>query len=65
VGRAGRSATDQVIGSPATACGEFALCKAYGDQARDIRKPVVGTVRVAINGDRAGSDAWSVDARPG
>jgi uncharacterized protein (TIGR02217 family) len=59
------SATDQMIGTGDGVRRTFALCKAYGDQARDIRKPVVGSVGVALNGAEPAASAWSVDATTG
>lgn len=40
----------------------FQLAKAYGDIARDIAKPVEGTVQVAVGGTGLGTSAWSLDA---
>lgn len=44
------AATDQGIGTGDGARRSFDLCKAYGDHARRIRKPVEGSVRVAVSG---------------
>ena len=48
------SATDQIIGSGDGTTSEFLLCKAYGSAhapwSREIRKPVEGSVVVAVDG---------------
>ena len=44
------AATDQRIGTGVGARRSFGLSKAYGDHERRIRKPVEGSVRVAVNG---------------
>ena len=59
------SATDQTIGVGDGVRKTFPLTKTYGDQARDIRKPVLGSVRVAVNGVAPGGSAWSVQVETG
>lgn len=44
------SPMDQVLGAGTGEAVSFALVKLYGDLARPIRKPVAGSVRVAIDG---------------
>lgn len=44
------AATDQRIGVGDGTRLRFGLCKAYGDHERRIRKPVEGSVRVAVGG---------------
>lgn len=44
------AATDQAIGTGDGVETEFQLAKAYGDLAREVRKPVTGTVVAAVNG---------------
>ena len=67
---AAHSALDQKIGTGDGAQRTFALVKTYGGSfapyARDIRKPVDGSVRVAVNGleKSVGSD-FDVDAASG
>ncbi|HPE46903.1 MAG TPA: DUF2460 domain-containing protein [Hyphomonas sp.] len=56
------TATDQVIGTGDGSTTAFQLVKAYGDYARPIRKPVAGSVVVAVDG--AGASA-GVDATTG
>ncbi|RMD90308.1 MAG: TIGR02217 family protein [Alphaproteobacteria bacterium] len=62
------SATDQAIGSGDGTTTAFQLVKAYGDGAathlRTIRKPVAGTVRVALDGTEQTS-GWSLDDTTG
>jgi len=51
------TATDQALGTGDGVATVFQLGKAYGDWARDISKPVSGSVRVAVNGaELAGAD---------
>ena len=61
-------ASDQTIGSGDGATTGFQLVKSYGDGAathvRAIRKPVAGTVRVALDGVEQTS-GWSVDDTTG
>jgi uncharacterized protein (TIGR02217 family) len=59
------TATDQAIGVGDGVRRSFSLTKTYGDQARDIRKPVAGSVRVAVNGVEPAGGAWSVDVATG
>ncbi|WP_209425712.1 DUF2460 domain-containing protein [Pararhodobacter sp. SW119] len=64
------AATDQVIGSGDGAQQAFALVKTYrsGDASvvRPIRKPVAGTLRVAIDGVEMAADAgWALDTATG
>jgi len=59
------AATDQAIGLGDGVRRTFALTKAYGDQAREILKPVTGSVRVAVNGVEPSASAWSVDNATG
>lgn len=62
------SPTDQVIGTGDGVNRQFQLVKVYndGDQTyvREIKKPVPGTVRVAINGFEL-TTGWSVDTTTG
>lgn len=44
------AATDQAIGEGDGETAAFPLVKLYGDLAREIRKPVAGTVLVAVDG---------------
>lgn len=44
------SPLDQTLGAGTGEAVAFALVKRYGDLARPIRKPVPGSVRVAVNG---------------
>ena len=53
---------DQVLGTGDGARTEFQLVKAYGDLAREIRKPVEGSVRIAVDGVEAAAE---VDAATG
>jgi uncharacterized protein (TIGR02217 family) len=59
------TATDQAIGVGDGVRRSFSLTKTYGDQARDIRKPVAGSVRVAVNEVEPAGGAWSVDVATG
>lgn len=59
------AATDQVLGVGDGVRKVFPLNKTYGDQARDIRKPVSGSVRIAVNGVAPSASAWSVVAATG
>lgn len=58
------SAADQHIGDADGTQTTFQLTKAYGAQSRVIRKPVAGTVRVALDGAEQVS-GWSVDPSSG
>lgn len=57
------SPLDQALGEGDGATTAFALVKAYGDVARPVRKPVAGSVRVALDG--AETFAFTVDAATG
>lgn len=59
------SALDQVLGLGDGEASEFSLVKTYGDQARSIRKPVAGSVRVAVGGEVLADGAFVVDATTG
>lgn len=56
---------DQVIGEGDGARTTFQLCKSYGDYERVIRKPVGGSVRIAVDGVELAGDAFSVDVATG
>lgn len=56
-------ATDQRIGTGDGTRRRFGLCKAYGDHERRIRKPVEGSVRVAVGGVE--TTAFTLDAATG
>jgi uncharacterized protein (TIGR02217 family) len=56
------SAADQAIGVGDGVTAAFQLVKAYGDFARDVRKPVEGTVVAAVDGVVAG---FTVDTATG
>ncbi|MCL4743835.1 MAG: TIGR02217 family protein [Burkholderiaceae bacterium] len=62
------AATDQVIGTGDGTKTTFQLTKAYSsggvDFVRQIKKPVAGTVRIAINGTEQGN-GWSADTTTG
>ncbi len=57
--------TDQLIGAGDGATTAFQLVKAYGDYARPIAKPVMGSVRIAVDGDEISAGAFSADAATG
>ena len=61
-------AGDQRIGTGDATTRAFLLTKTYGDQAgsyvRPIRKPVEGSVRIALDGIEA-AEGWSLDATTG
>jgi len=59
------AATDQVLGAGDGARTMFDLAKTYGDLVRPIRKPVAGSVRVAVNGAALAGSAFSVVAGTG
>jgi uncharacterized protein (TIGR02217 family) len=63
------SAADQTIGVGDGATNAFALVKTYGDgdyaYARPIRKPVSGSVLVAVGGAALALDAYSVNTVTG
>jgi uncharacterized protein (TIGR02217 family) len=56
---------DQVIEAVAGEATAFQLSKAYGDWDRAIRKPVTGSVRVAVDGDELAPGALAVDVTTG
>lgn len=62
------AATDQEIGTGDGSTVSFQLVKNYGDDdvlyTRSIRKPVSGSLKVAVNGTVL-DDGWSVDASTG
>jgi uncharacterized protein (TIGR02217 family) len=62
------AATDQVIGEGDGARTTFQLVKTYGSAhapyARDIRKPVAGSVALAFDGEGV-ADGWSLDTTTG
>jgi len=60
---AAASAGDQVIGVGDGATTAFQLVKAYGEVAREIRKPVAGTVVAALDG--VATSDFTVDAASG
>lgn len=59
------AAQDQRIGTGDGATAGFQLGKAYGDWTRPIRKPVAGSVRVAVEGDELAPNAFAIDAATG
>lgn len=59
------SPADQALGVADGVRTAFQLTKAYGDYVRPIRKPVAGSVRVAVNGVELGAEAFSLDASTG
>ena len=63
------AATDQRIGTGDGATREFQLAKTYGaafaPYARPIRKPVAGTVKVAVGGVALAVSAFTLDATTG
>jgi uncharacterized protein (TIGR02217 family) len=63
------SAGDQVLGNGDGALTRFDLVKRYGDGAdaleRRVRKPVAGTVRVAVAGVELDAGGFAVDAATG
>src|SRR5690606_13516988 len=58
-------AMDQSLGSGDGARTAFQLVKAYGDVLREIRKPVEGSVRVAVAGEELPPGAFTVDPTTG
>ena len=52
--------TDQPIGTGDGAATQFQLAKAYGDYVRPIRKPVEGSVAVAVDGLELGAGEFEV-----
>jgi uncharacterized protein (TIGR02217 family) len=59
------TATDQVLGTGNGTTTVFPLGKSYGDQVRDITKPVAGSVRVAVAGAALDGAAFAVEATTG
>ncbi|MDI1281270.1 MAG: hypothetical protein ACI9YM_002030 [Brevundimonas sp.] len=59
------TATDQTLGTGDGVAAVFSLGKAYGDQVRDITKPVAGSVRVAVAGVALDGAAFTVEATTG
>lgn len=59
------TATDQMLGTGDGAETVFPLGKTYGDQTRDITKPVAGSVRVAVDGVELVGTAFGVEATTG
>lgn len=63
------SPTDQQIGVGDGAAVSFQLVRTYGSgesaYARPITKPVVGTVRIALDGDELAAEAFSFDSLTG
>lgn len=59
------SPLDQAIGEGDGVATEFQLTKAYGDLLRPIRKPVEGTVALAVAGTALPEAAFSVDPTTG
>ncbi len=59
------SAEDQALGVGDGSRTVFALCKRYGGQDRDIRKPVTGSVRLAVDGVELGPGAFEIDHASG
>lgn len=57
------SPLDQVLGAGTGGASAFQLLKMYGDLARPIRKPVEGSVRVAVAGEEI--TAFAVDPTTG
>lgn len=59
------SAMDQSLGPGDGGRTAFQLVKAYGDVLREIRKPVEGSVRVAVAGEELPPGAFAVDPTTG
>ena len=59
------SSLDQVLGLGDGAVTGFSLVKTYGDQAREIHKPVAGSVTVAVGGEVLMDGTFEVDAVTG
>ncbi len=57
------SPLDQILGEGTGAAGSFQLLKRYGDVERPIRKPVEGSVRIAVDGAETG--AFALDPTTG
>lgn len=58
------SASDQVIGIGDDVTSRFALTKAYGAVIRAIAKPVISSIRVAVDDSELAS-GWSMDTATG
>lgn len=56
---------DQPLGAGDGVRKSFQLLKRYGDVERPVRKPVAGTVRVAVGGMELAADAFEVDPATG
>lgn len=56
---------DQLLGLAGGGRRAFALRKAYGESWRAVRKPVAGSVRVAVDGAELAAGAFEVDATTG
>lgn len=56
---------DQSLGEGDGVRTGFQLIKTYGDVAREIRKPVAGSVRVAVDGVELAPGAFAVDETTG
>jgi uncharacterized protein (TIGR02217 family) len=56
---------DQSLGQGDGVTTAFQLVKAYGDYQRQIQKPVVGSVRVAVDGAELTVQQFSIDATTG
>lgn len=54
-------ASDQTIGQGDGVATQFQLVKHYGDLARPIRKPVEGSVVVAVDGEAVSAEEFAVD----
>lgn len=61
---AGISASDQVLGVGDDAVTVFQLVKDYGGTIRPIKKPVAGSVSIAVDGAQQ-STGWSLDTATG
>lgn len=59
------AALDQGLGEGDGSRRRFQLVKAYGDLMREIRKPVAGSVRLAIDGGELAPGEFAVDAVSG
>lgn len=56
---------DQVLGQGDGDQTVFQLSKAYGDYVREIKKPVAGTVRVAVDAGELSPGGFNVDSASG
>jgi uncharacterized protein (TIGR02217 family) len=59
------TATDQSLGTGDGVATAFLLGKTYGDQVRDITKPVAGSVRVAVAGVELDGAGFAVETTTG